>query len=543
MVYFPTWKIALIFIVIALGLAFVIPNFIPRSTLADAPGWLPSNQINLGLDLQGGAHLAFEVEDESVVKERLASLEDEVRAKLRKARIGYTGLGSNDTALTVRIRDTADTSQALSLIRELNTPVGGMTGFQGGQMLDIRQRDDGVIVVTHTEPALEEIRTQTVKQSIEIIRRRIDELGTLEPTIQREGGNRIIVQVPGETNPQRIIDLVGKTAKMNFHMHDPSVPIEEAMDGRVPPGSMLLQTDDEFEPFILVKKRPLVSGEQLTDAQPNFDPQTSLPVVTFRFNTAGARRFGEATRKYVKQRFAIVLDNKVITAPVIQEPILTGSGQISGNFTVQSANDLAILLRSGALPAELTPVEQRTVGPDLGADSVRAGEIAALIGLGAVIVYMVLAYGLFGLYANIALITNLLLIGGALSMLQATLTLPGIAGIVLTIGMAVDANVLIFERIREEIRSGKGPVSAVEAGYQRAFGTILDANLTTFIAAAILFQLGSGPVRGFAVTLAIGIVTSVFTAFTFTRFMVATYLRTQRPQALPIEPAPAARAT
>ncbi len=532
MVYFSPWKIAVVISVILLGIFFALPNMVPRTSgLADL---LPDSRITLGLDLQGGAHLAFQVEADAVVVERLDSLEDEIRTALRGERIGYTGLGVRDNEVTVRVRDLADLGQATKLIRDLGNPVGGLGSLGGGTDIQVESGEGGQVSVRLTEPAIRALKESALRQSIEIIRIRIDEFGTLDPTIQREGQDRIIVQVPGESNPGRIIDLIGRTAEMNFHMHDTSVPVQEALEGRVPPGSQLFPTDDPLEPQILLKRRALVSGEHLVDASPSFDSRRAEPVVSFRFDSSGARRFAEATQKNVGRRFAIVLDGKVISAPVIQEAILSGSGQISGSFTVESANDLAILLRAGALPAPLTAVEQRTVGPDLGADSVAAGEAAAVIGFVGVIIFMLLAYGLFGLFANIALIINLVLIAAVLSVIGSTLTLPGIAGIVLTIGMAVDANVLIFERIREEMRAGKGPVSAVEAGYQRAQGTILDANITTFIAAFILFQLGSGPVRGFSVTLAIGIITSVFTAFTLTRLMVSTWLRMARPKALPI---------
>ncbi len=541
MVYFPAWKITVILIAILFGVAFAAPNLISRDVLQNfrtsnesLAGWVPTNQINLGLDLQGGAHLAFEVEADAVIQARLDSLEDEIRGKLRRE-LPQPRVLARDGVVTVQVQDIPDAVQAQRLIEELAQPVGGAFGGLGGAPdITVSRNDTGLLTVRLTEPATTQLRDNAIVQSIETIRRRIDELGTREPTIQREGQSRIIVQVPGESDPQRIIDLIGKTAQLSFHMHDTTVPITEALQGRKPPGSRIFPQDDEFEPQILLKTRALVSGENLIDSQPSFDQRTNEPVVTFRFDSAGARRFAEVTRKNVGRRFAIVLDGEVITAPVIQNAILSGSGQISGNFTVQSANDLAILLRSGALPAPLTPVEQRTVGAGLGQDSIDAGKIAAVIGLAGVIGFMLLSYGLFGIFANIALIINLIMIAGALSMLQATLTLPGIAGIVLTIGMAVDANVLIFERIREEMRAGKGPVSSVEAGYQRAFGTIVDANITTLIAAVILFQLGSGPVRGFAVTLAIGIVTSVFTAFVVSRLMIASWLRGLRPQALPI---------
>lgn len=372
-----------------------------------------------------------------------------------------------------------------------------------------------------------------MQQSIEIVRRRIDELGTTEPVIQQQGTDRILVQVPGLDDPQRLKELLGQTAKMNFRLVSNAMSGQQALASRtVPSGTEILYTADEPRAPVLVERRIMVGGDRLVDAQPGFDQRNGQPVVNFRFDSSGARQFGEVTRNNVGRPFAIVLDDKVISAPRINEPIMGGSGQISGSFTVQAANDLAILLRAGALPAPLNVLEERTVGPGLGADSIRAGEIAAVIGSVAVVVFMIASYGFFGLLANIALFLNVAMIFAALSILQATLTLPGIAGIVLTIGMAVDANVLIYERIREEIAAGKGPIPAIEAGYNRALSSILDANITTLISAAILFQMGSGPVRGFAVTLGIGIITSVFTAFTVNRLMVSVWLRRRRPKTL-----------
>jgi preprotein translocase subunit SecD len=376
-----------------------------------------------------------------------------------------------------------------------------------------------------------------VDQSIEIIRRRIDETGVREPTIQRQGEERILVQLPGIDDPDRIKDLLKKTAKMTFHLIDETTSVTDALAGRVPPGSVLMMSDQETDasgepiPYV-VRKRVVVGGDTLVSAQSSF--QENQPVVSFRFDSIGTRKFGEVTQENVGQRLAIVLDGKVISAPVIREPILGGSGVISGRFTVQETIDLALLLRAGALPADLTILEERTVGPDLGADSIRAGEIAAAIGLLAVIFFMALYYGLFGLFSAVALILNLIIIVGLLSLLQATLTLPGIAGIVLTLGMAVDANVLIFERIREEARGGKTPVAAMDAGYRRALTTIIDANVTTLIAAILLYNFGSGPVKGFAVTLGIGIVTSMFTAMMVTRLLSVVWLRRRRPKTLPL---------
>jgi preprotein translocase subunit SecD len=381
---------------------------------------------------------------------------------------------------------------------------------------------------------LERIR-QAVDQSIQIVERRVNELGTVEPSIQRQGVDRVLVQVPGLQDPQRLKELLGKTAKLTFRLVDQSVPPDQVTQGRVPPESEILQGPaKEGKPSYLIEKRIMVSGEDLTDAQPGFDQRTSEPIVTFRFNTSGARKFGRVTQENVGRPFAIVLDNEVISAPVIREPILGGSGQISGNFTVEQANDLAILLRAGALPAPLTIIEERTVGAGLGQDSIEKGIRACWIGSLMVVLFMFATYGLFGLFANVAVLINVVMIIGILSLLNATLTLPGIAGIVLTVGMAVDSNVLIYERVREEVRGGRNAITALDAGFSRALATIVDSNLTTFIAALILFFVGSGPVRGFALTLGIGIATTVFTAFTLTRLMVATWVWWMRPRTVPI---------
>jgi preprotein translocase subunit SecD len=367
-----------------------------------------------------------------------------------------------------------------------------------------------------------------------MVRRRIDEVGTREPTIQRQGAARILVQVPGEKNPDAIKRLLGQTAKLNFHLVDLDTSVPQALSGNLPAGSMLLEgAEDEGGGQVVVRKRVEVSGENLVNAQPTY--QQNEPVVSFTFDNVGARKFGNVTRDHVNELLAIVLDDRVISSPRINEPILGGNGIISGSFTVESANELAILLRAGALPAPLTVVEERTVGPDLGADSIAAGKWAGVIGLIAVMVFMALYYGpIFGLAADIALAVNLILIAALLSMLQATLTLPGIAGIVLTIGMAVDANVLVFERIREEARVGKSPIAAVDTGYREAMRTIIDANVTTLIAAVLLYAFGSGPVRGFAVTLGCGIITSMFTAIMLTRLLISTWLRRSRPAMLPV---------
>jgi preprotein translocase subunit SecD len=367
------------------------------------------------------------------------------------------------------------------------------------------------------------------------VERRVNELGTVEPSIQRQGVDRILVQVPGLQDPSRLKELLGKTAKMTFRLVDTNVPVDQALQGRVPLDDEILKgTKAENNQPYVVEKRIMVSGEDLVDAQPGFDQRNGEPIVTFRFNNNGARRFARVTQENVGRPFAIVLDNEVISAPVIREPILGGSGQISGNFNVQQANDLAILLRAGALPAPLTIIEERTVGPGLGQDSIEKGIRASWIGSVMVALFMFATYGFFGLIANIAVAFNVAMIIGVLSLFNATLTLPGIAGIVLTVGMAVDSNVLIYERVREEVRSGRSAIASLDAGFNRALATILDSNITTFIAAAVLFFIGSGPVRGFALTLGIGIITTVFTAFTLTRLMIASWYRIVRPHTVPI---------
>jgi len=527
MLKFETWKVTLILGICALGVIFAAPNLLNRSTADQLPSWVPSKQVNLGLDLQGGSHMLLEVEVGVVFKERLDGLVDSIRGKLRKEHIRYTGLGVVRGGVSVTIKDMAKAQSAYDKIRSLDSSYRTNLG------------DNGVITFVMTEAAKKERSVAAVEQSIEIVRRRIDETGVREPTIIRQGDDRILVQVPGLDDPERLKRLLGKTAKLTFHLLDGKASMAEALTGRVPPGTMLLPSQDEIGPNgvprqYLIKKRVVVSGDTLIDASAGFNSQNSEPVVNFRFDSVGAKRFGDVTLKNVNKPFAIVLDGKVLSAPVIREPILGGAGQISGRFSVAEANDLALLLRAGALPAPLTVLEERSVGPGLGADSISAGKTASIVGLVAVIIFMVIYYGRFGVYADIALIMNMVIITALLSLLQATLTLPGIAGIVLTIGMAVDANVLIFERIREELKAGRGVMSAVDAGYKRAFVTIVDANVTTLIAAVLLFAFGSGPVQGFAVTLAVGIVSSMFTAIWVTRLVVATWLRRARPSSIEI---------
>ena len=523
MLYFAKWKIILIAILCVSGIAFALPNFLDRQTANELPGWLPHQQINLGLDLQGGSHLLLEVDVGSVTTERLDSLVDSIRSALRKEKIGYLGLGAAGESLSFTLTNPYESDAVRTLVRDLEPG------------LVIERGEEGNFKVSYTPQTLREMETATMSQSIEIVRRRIDETGTREPTIQRQGADRILIQLPGIKDPEHIKNLLGRTAKLTLHLLDKKTPAM-IKDNKAPVGAMIVPSGDpsSVESFFVVRKRVMVSGDRLDNAQATYDSNTGQWIVNFKFDSVGARKFGKVTTDNVSKRLVIILDGRVVSAPVIREPILGGSGQISGSFSAQSANDLALLLRAGALPAPLTILEERSVGPSLGADSIAAGKIACVIGLLAVIVFMFLGYGLFGLMADVALMINLALIFGALSLLQATLTLPGIAGIVLTVGMAVDANVLIFEHIREEIMGERTPINAIEAGYKRALTTIIDANVTTLIAALFLFEFGSGPIKGFAVTLSIGIITSMFTAIMVTRFMVVTWLRRRRPEKLPV---------
>jgi preprotein translocase subunit SecD len=533
MLYFTRWKAAAILLTALVVCLFAVPNFLPSSVVQSWPKWA-QRHIVLGLDLQGGSYILLQVDTKSVRQERLQALRDDARRVLRDARIGYTGLVIRGNSVEVRIREQKNFDEALGKLQALSQPLGGVLSATGHNSLDVTSQGN-LIRLTVTEPAILERVRQAVGQSIQIIERRINALGTLEPLIAREGNDRILVQVPGLQDPTRLKELLGKTAKLDFRLVDTSVTPEQALAGQLPPEDEILYgTGKESKVPYVVQKHVMVSGAELTDAQPGFDQRTNEPIVSFRFNTSGARKFAEVTQQNVGKPFAIVLDNQVISAPVIREPILGGSGQISGNFTVQSANDLAILLRAGALPAPLTVVEERTVGPGLGADSIAQGKMSSYVGAAMVVIFMLVTYGLFGIFANIAVAINVAMIFGILSMLEATLTLPGIAGVVLTVGIAVDSNVLIYERIREEVRAGRSPVNAIDAGFSRALATILDSNITTFIAAAVLFYIGTGPVRGFAVTLGVGIITTVFTAFTLTRLIVAYWVRWWRPKHVPI---------
>jgi preprotein translocase subunit SecD len=555
MLQIPLWNRLLIVLVVLAGLSFAMPNlFYDRverhndavaaieatgatGDVLDAeralwPEFLPSTLVNLGLDLRGGAHLLAEVQVADVYEARIDGLWPDVRDVLRDARDQVGTIRREDAApgeLRVRISQPEGIGAAVAAVRTLSTPVIGLTGV-GSPTLDVRG-DGDTVIVTLSEAERQATDDRTMQQSVEIVRRRVDEAGTREPTIQRQGTDRVLIQVPGIGSAQELKDLIGTTARLTFH---PVVRRTTDPETRVDVRQILLPSMDEPGAFYVLEQTPVVTGDDLVDSQPAFDQQTGQPAVTFRFNPSGARDFGEYTAANVGAPFAIVLDEEVISAPVIRSAITGGSGQITGNFTVEGSTELAVLLRAGALPAEMVFLEERTIGPELGADSIAAGEMAALVAFAAVLVFMVLSYGLFGVFASIALILNVGLIFGVLSLIGATLTLPGIAGIVLTIGMAVDANVLVFERIREELKTAKGPARAIELGYSRALSAIIDANLTTFIIAVILFTLGSGPVRGFSVTLGIGIITSVFTAIYVTRLIIVTWFDRRRPKTLEV---------
>ena len=521
MLYFTKWKAALVLLVCALGVIYAAPNFLPSGTLATESSYLPGKQINLGLDLRGGSHMLLEVDTDSVLRERYDALADAIRTELRQEQIRNRPREATANGAEIAILRADDVEKAREIARtaEPNTELSG---------------EGNNIVVTYNEVAYRELIDRAIAQSLEVVRRRVDELGTTEPSIQRQGENRIVVQVPGLDDPSRLRDILGRTAKMNFHLVNNEKTAADARATGLPPGTMILPSADEGDGIreYLIDRRIVVSGDNLVDSQPTFSD--GRPVVSFRFDAAGGARFGDITSKNAGRGLAIVLDGEVISAPRINEPILGGNGIITGQFSVQEANDLSLLLRAGALPAPMQILEERSVGPGLGQDSVEAGEFAAVLGLVFVIAFMVISYGRFGVYADIALMMNLILVLAVMSVLQATLTLPGIAGIVMTVGMAVDANVLIFERIREERRNGRTIINAIDAGYRSAMSTILDANVTTLIAALVLFSFGSGPIKGFAVTLAIGIITSMFSAIWLTRLLIAAWVKRSRPTELVI---------
>ena len=532
------WKATLILVTAFVTMLLAAPNIMPQSWVDQLPKALRTH-MTLGLDLQGGVHLILQVDADAVRRERLEALREDVRRVLRDARVQVQSATFQGNGVVVRLREGQNAELANTELRKIPQPLGGVFSTSGQYDFEVSRQGD-VFTVNATEPGLRDRLTRAVSQSIEIIRRRVDQLGTTEQVIQRQGADRILVQVPGEKDPQRLKNIIGTTAKLEFRLVDQSMPVEQALAGRAPADSIVLYEEVKDNGRVvqqvpyLIQRRVIVTGEDLVDAQAAFNAQQAEWVVNFRFNSSGGRKFAQVTQENVNRPFAIVLDNKVISAPVIREPILGGSGQISGRFTADSAANLALLLRAGALPAPLTVVEERTVGASLGADSVTAGTRAAIIGSIFVVIFMFMTYGLFGLFANIAVVVNVTMMFGLLSLVGATLTLPGIAGVVLTVGMAVDSNVLIFERIREEARHGRSVMAAIDTGFTKAIGTIMDANITQFLTAVILFYLGTGPVKGFALTLGLGIITTMFTAITFTRFLVVLWLRWFKPVRIPM---------
>ncbi len=515
MLTIPRWKAILIVLVAVLGVLYSMPNVAgpgARAWMAtNLPGWMPGKTVNLGLDLRGGAYLLYEVDIDGVFKERGDLLVQDLRTELRKEKIRYTRIGTAANGVRVTLGDGNDSERVRKLIRGLD-PNFEIATTENGTVIEAMMND----------AALKTIYDQTISQSIEIVRRRIDELGTTEPIIQRQGDNRILIQAPG-TNAEALKSIIGKTAKLGFHL------VPESADAN----TKTFPYAEEPGRKLAVSRRPMITGDMLETAAPSFD-QNSRPVISFRLNNTGSRRFCDVTRENVRKPFAIVLDNEVLSAPVINEPICGGQGQISGGFTVKTANDLALLLRAGALPAPMKVIEERTVGPTLGSDSVKAGRKACLMGLLFVVTMACFVYGLFGVFASVGIIINMTMILAVMSTLQATLTLPGIAGIVLTMGLAIDGNVLVFERIKEELRAGRSIMSAIDTGYQRARTTITDSNLTALIAALILFSFGTGPIKGFAVTMCIGVATSYFCALSLTRLMVLVWLNWKKPKVIAV---------
>jgi preprotein translocase subunit SecD len=528
MLQFTPWKQATVILICLLGMLFVAPNFISKERLDRLPGWFPRTQLNLGLDLRGGAHLLLAMETADVRKDWLETLRDDARKRLRDAKIAFTGLGIVNNTVQARLAKAEDGDAVLNELRGLVQQSGNLILGTTVSDVQLTKGEGGVITITPTDPGLQNRISDAIGAAIETVRRRVDALGTTEPTIVRQGTSRILVQVPGLQDTAQLKELIGKTARLSFHEVHQTMSAEEARQTRVPAGYKVYPAQDREDGPQLLRDTPVVRGDELKTAQPAFDQRTNEPIISFTFNNSGARKFGTFTKDNVNRPFAILLDDQVISAPVIREPILGGSGQISGNFTVESANQLAIQLRSGALPAKLTIVEERTVGPSLGADSIEAGKLAGIIGGIATIVLTVMAYGTFGLFAVVGLTVHGLLTVALMGLAGSALTLPGIAGLVLGIAMAVDANVLIYERIREELRAGKTPISAIDAGFTRAFITIADSQLTTLACAMVMFWLGSGPIRGFAVTLTIGICTSIFASVTVVRLIIFYWLNSTR---------------
>jgi preprotein translocase subunit SecD len=527
MLDFPRWKVWSISLVILIGILFAIPSMLPADLKARYPTWLPSATINLGLDLAGGSQLLLEADQADAAKQRLQAMEDQVATELRRnPRVEIGDVSTAGGRVSFLVRDPTQVDTAVERLRAITQPVA-MTGSRDW---DVQVMDSTRIVLTPTQGGSQRAMRDAMTVARDVVRRRIDPQGTKEITVINQGADRILVEVPGVEDPEALKNLIGQTARLEFKLVDLTADQNQVAQGRAPAGSQVLPMV-EGGGNIAVKRRVMVSGDQLVDAKQTFD-QDGRPVVSISFNTAGARRFGRVTQENVNKPFAIILDDKVLSAPNINEPILGGQAQISGNFTVETANQLAVSLASGKLPVKLNVIEERTIGPELGKDSIQKGIIASVAATFAVILFMLVTYGRFGVYATLALIVNALLILGIMAVFNASLTLPGIAGFVLTIGAAVDANVLINERIREEQRRGRKTLDAIETGYKEASTAIFDANITNVIAAVLMWYFGSGPIRGFAVVLMIGIVTSVFTAVNFTRMLVVLWVRRKRPRVL-----------
>lgn len=514
---YPKWKIVLTGVLCALGIVFCIPNLLSRAQVEKLPEWY--RPMNLGLDLRGGSQLLLQVDLKAVVSERMNAVSDAARASLREKQIRYKDLSVSDGKMFVTVLQAEQITRAKDLIRKID---------KGNLNVDEKA---GVLTVSFTDQALTRMETSAVDQSIEIVRRRIDQLGTREPSIMRQGSDRIQVQLPGVEDPNEVKKLLGKTAKMSFHFVDEKTTVADARRGKISPDTQLVQGEgDSDQAYYVIERKAVVGGEHLTDARAEY--QGTNPVVNFRFNSFGGKKFGAATRENINRRLAVVLDGKVITAPVVRSAITGGSGVIEGNFTIQSANELALMLRAGALPAPLEVVEERIVGPGLGTDSIEQGKLACVVGMAVILTFILATYGLFGLFADVALVLNVVMLIGVMSFLGATLTLPGIAGIALTMGMAVDANVLIYERMREEQQYGRSVLNTVEAGFNNAFSAIFDSNLTSLFAGLVLIWLGNGPVRGFGVTTCLGLLTSVFTSVYVTKVLILAWIKYTKPAKL-----------
>jgi preprotein translocase subunit SecD len=528
MIHLSRWKVILLALSFVFGLLFAYPNMLTADQRAALPGWLPKSGLNLGLDLQGGSYLLLEVDVPAMREKRLTNLGEDARTVLEEANVPISGIVRTGSGVVVTLPDPATMDRALEAMRPLVTSGGA------GAIADrtVQRQGPDRIRYAFTDQAMDSMASNAVTQSIEVVRRRIDSLGTREPSITRQGADRIVVQAPGESDPAQLERVIGQTAQLTFQMVDSENSIEEALAGFPPPDAEVIP-DESGAPY-LVKKRVLVSGENLTRAEVTTD-QNNQTAIGFRFDGAGARRFGEATAQNIGKPFAIILDGRVISAPVIRSAITGGSGVIEGSFTLEEAGEMVNLLNGGALPAPLNVEERRTVTAELGADAVAAGALSTAIGFAIILLFMLGAYGLlFGGISVIGLLLNGLLIIAAMSMTGATLTLPGIAGLVLTFAVAVDANVLIYERMRDEARAGRSVIASLDAGFNKAMGTIIDANLTTLVAALIMFMFGAGPVRGFAWTLTIGVFTSMLSAVLVAQVGLAWWLKVAKPKKLPI---------